>query len=124
MQKPWQDGPDALETDPWMGAPGTTSAAEASPVTFWTETDVISQQSHSRQGIVPHYLHSSRDKSDTWRALILVWTFSWDSTLEGSGSTETSSATKMLSWDNALDPSVTSEHLSSGGPWNQNQNQL
>lgn len=55
-------------------------------------------------------IHDSVWKSHTWRALILLWTFSWDKTLEGSGSVR-SSARKMLSWDNARDPIAPWEHL-------------
>lgn len=49
--------------------------------------------------------------SCTCRALILLWTFSWDKTLAGSVSVRTWSARKMLSWDKARDPIIPWGHL-------------
>lgn len=60
-------------------------------------------------GKVPNKM--PRIKGCTCRALILLWTFSWDKTLAGSASVRTWSSRKMLSWDSARDPMIPWEHL-------------
>lgn len=52
-----------------------------------------------------------RTRSHTCRDLILLWTFSWDETLTGSGSERTWSSRKMLSWEIAREPIVPWELL-------------
>lgn len=90
---------------PEVEAPNASSAAEAS--------SMIPEHKCFWKCCICKVLNKMpRIKGYTCRALILLWTFSWDKTLAGSASVWTSSARKMLSWDNARDPIIPWEHLS------------